>query len=73
MNNHLEPLAAIYPKNSHRIALEGLRLSNLAAREFAETCLRDDMVRSYQVSVADMHCLANWNSPGDVFKSPIGS
>ncbi len=70
MDDRFEPLAAIYPKTCHVFAQESLRVSQLAAREFAKICLREKMVRAYRVPVADMQCFANWNSPGDVSKRP---
>ncbi len=70
LGGRLEPLAAIYPKSCHRLALECLRLSRLAARDFAESCRREHMVRVYRVPRADRQCFANWNSPSDLSSSP---
>lgn len=61
----LEPLAAIYPKRCHALVLSALRKKRLAAREFAEACLRENLVRTVAISAADRVRFANCNSPGD--------
>lgn len=62
----LEPLAALYPKRCHALVLEALRQDHLAARDFAETCLRANAVRPFAIALADRVCFANCNSPNDL-------
>ena len=62
----LEPLAAIYPKRCHVLALDALRQTRLAARDFAEVCLLEAAVRTFPVAAADFVRFANCNSPGDL-------
>jgi len=65
LNGGLEPLAAIYPKGCRVIARDCLRDSKLAAREFAEACLREGVVGKFVVSKSDAGCFENWNTPSD--------
>jgi molybdenum cofactor guanylyltransferase len=66
VQGELEPLAALYPKRCHAFVLEALRRQSLAARDFAETCVREGAVRTFAVSAADRVRFANCNSPGDL-------
>jgi len=62
----LEPLAALYPKRCHAIVLEALREDRLAARGFAEACLRAGTVHSFDIAACDRVRFANCNSPADL-------
>lgn len=62
----LEPLAAVYPKRCHALAVECLMEGRRAAREFARACLRDNAVRIYPVTASDAALFANCNSPADL-------
>jgi len=66
LRGELEPLAAIYPKRCELIVQECLLNSRLAARDFAEACLRENAVRPFDVPPTDFGCFENWNSPSDV-------
>jgi len=62
----LEPLAAVYPKRSHALAVEVLKTDRPAARDFAEACSVRRMVRKVPVAACDVSCFDNWNQPADV-------
>ena len=62
----LEPLAAIYPKRCHAIAVQCLAGGRLAAREFAVACLRENAVKLFPVAASDAALFANCNTPDDL-------
>ena len=64
--DELEPLVAAYPKHCLALVREALAQGQLAARDFAEACLRSGAVREFQIATRDLACLANWNSPADL-------
>ena len=66
LKGQLEPLAAIYPRRCRFIALDCLLKRRLAARDFAEACLRERAVKTLAVSGVDVACFDNWNTPADV-------
>ena len=66
LNGQLEPLTAIYPQRCRLIARDCLLKSRLAARDFADACLRERAVRTFVVARADAACFDNWNTPADV-------
>ena len=66
LNGELEPLAAIYPKRCHSIALGCMLKRRLAAGDFAGACLRERAVRAFPVVPGDAACFKNWNTPADV-------
>jgi molybdopterin-guanine dinucleotide biosynthesis protein A len=66
LRRQLEPLAAIYPTRCRFIALDCLFKFRLAARDFADACLREHAVRSFPVARRDLPCFDNWNSPSDI-------
>jgi molybdopterin-guanine dinucleotide biosynthesis protein A len=66
LEGRLEPLAAIYPKRCRFIARDCLLKCRLAARDFADACLRERAVKTYTVPRADQSCFDNWNSPSDI-------
>jgi molybdopterin-guanine dinucleotide biosynthesis protein A len=65
-HGRLEPLAAIYPKRCHAFALAMLTRGRLAARDFAEECLRQGAAKRWIVPTSEASCLTNWNSPDDL-------
>jgi molybdopterin-guanine dinucleotide biosynthesis protein A len=65
LNNRIEPLVAIYPRHTHALASGLLAKGHLAARDFAELCLREKAVQAFPVRTEDEPCFANWNCPGD--------
>ncbi len=66
VKGHLEPLAAIYPKRCRYLARECLLKFRLAARDFAQSCLREHAVRTMSVPEKYNPCFENWNTPSDV-------
>jgi molybdopterin-guanine dinucleotide biosynthesis protein A len=66
LKGQLEPLAAVYPKRCRFIARDCLFKCRLAARDFAEACLRERAVRTFAVPRADLGCFDNWNRPSDI-------
>jgi molybdopterin-guanine dinucleotide biosynthesis protein A len=69
----LEPLAAIYPKRCHALAVDCLKRRQLTVREFAETCRRKRAVQTASVGQAEAACFANWNSPADLTRPDSGA
>jgi len=69
LKGQLEPLAAIYPRRCRYIARDYLLRSHRAARDFAEACLHERAVRTFQVRRSYLQCFDNWNSPTDVIAS----
>jgi molybdopterin-guanine dinucleotide biosynthesis protein A len=69
LRDQLEPLAAIYPKRCHCIARQCLVDYRLAAKDFANACLRERAVRSFRVARTDAPCFDNWNTPSDLSAS----
>ena len=65
----LEPLAAVYPKRNHALAVEALNAGRSAARDFAEACAAQGMVRKFPILPSDARCFDNWNSLADVEES----
>lgn len=65
LKGRLEPLAAIYPRHCHEIALNSIAQSRHTVRDFAEACRKNKAVRIAAVSPADESCFANWNTPAD--------
>jgi len=66
LGGRLEPLAAIYPRRCHFIALDCFLKFRLAAQDFADACRREHAVRTFPVARKDAHCFDNWNSPSDI-------
>lgn len=66
LDDDREPLAAVYPKAACALAARLLSEGRLAARDFAETCVRDGLARDVPVPAEHKGCFVNWNTPGDV-------
>jgi molybdopterin-guanine dinucleotide biosynthesis protein A len=64
----IEPLAAIYPKTTHGLAVSNLGRGIFAARDFARLCVQTGLARLIDVSAPEAHSLLNWNSPVDVLR-----
>lgn len=62
----LEPLAAIYPKRSHAIVQAAINNSRLSARDFANACQRENLVRFLPMPASAAENFSNWNHPGDL-------
>jgi molybdenum cofactor guanylyltransferase len=61
----LEPLAAVYPTTTHRLADRLLAERQLAAQAFASTCVFAQAVRLLEVRGDEARLLENWNTPAD--------
>jgi molybdopterin-guanine dinucleotide biosynthesis protein A len=72
LRGHLEPLAAIYPMRCHALAAVCLARSRYAACGFAETCVREQAARIFEVDAAEAGCFANWNRPHDLLVPSAG-
>lgn len=68
---NLEPLAAVYPKTSHRLAHTMLTEGFGAVNQFARLCAEAGLVRYHDLSPKDQACFSNWNSPEDISKSMV--
>jgi molybdenum cofactor guanylyltransferase len=66
LGGRLEPLAAIYPRRCRDVARDCLLGGQRAARDFAEVCLRERTVKTFEVPPDDVQCFDNWNSPSDI-------
>jgi molybdenum cofactor guanylyltransferase len=64
--DQLEPLAAIYPKRCHELALERIQRDSRAVREFAAECLGQKAVKLWEVPATEASCFSNWNRPEDL-------
>lgn len=62
----LEPLAAFYPKRAQEVARRKLAQRKCAAREFADTCIKQGLASRVPVAVSHERCFLNWNTPSDV-------
>ena len=63
---HVEPLAALYPKAALQMVRESLDHHRLAARYFAERCVELDLAAFIDLPQQHTACFANWNSPADI-------
>ncbi|MHB1306000.1 MAG: molybdenum cofactor guanylyltransferase [Limisphaerales bacterium] len=66
LKGEVEPLAAVYPKRCHVIAFDCVVKSRPAVRDFVETCLHEQAVRTLPVTGADPACFFNYNSSADI-------
>jgi molybdopterin-guanine dinucleotide biosynthesis protein A len=62
----LEPLVAVYPKRCHPYACFNIARSQYAVCDFANACLHERAVRTFNVHAKDARCFANCNSPSDL-------
>ena len=66
VNGGIEALAAIYPKRCHAFAFDLIVKCRHAAREFADSCVREHAVRIFPVPSTQAGNFANWNNPHDI-------
>ena len=66
IGEHIEPLAAFYPKTAHSVAETLLREENNAAGAFATACAQSGLVRSFKVTTDEIRHFANWNHPAEI-------
>ncbi len=61
-DDHLDPLAAFYPKASHHLALDLLTWASPAVTGFAHLCAETRLVNLHPVTAGDARFFANWNT-----------
>lgn len=66
LNDHFEPLIAIYPKAALELAVAQLRKRDCVLQHFVELLLEDCLVTGYEVETSEQHQLENWNRPEDL-------
>jgi molybdenum cofactor guanylyltransferase len=69
-NQHVEPLAAIYPRSALKIAQELLDAGRYTARNFAERCVEFNLATFIDLRAEDSVYFTNWNTPQDMEKLP---
>lgn len=62
----IEPLAALFPKTSLRLAQIALRSNNYSVTAFSQQCVHAGIAKFIELSSHQAKCFANWNSPTDV-------
>lgn len=67
----VEPLAALYPKAAHRIALTLLGEGENRMHQFALACAMLHLVRVIDLPATQRHRFANWNTPEDLPKKRL--
>jgi molybdenum cofactor guanylyltransferase len=65
LNNHFEPLVAVYPKAALEQAVAQLRKRDYVLQHFVELLLEHRLVTGYQVATREQYQLENWNRPED--------
>jgi molybdenum cofactor guanylyltransferase len=61
-----EPLIAVYPRRSLRLAIHQIEESHLRLQDFVRRLLSEHLVVEYSVSDEEIPLFANWNTPEDV-------
>jgi len=61
-----EPLAAIYPRISHALALQHLREERLAMAEFVAASYVAGLIGFHAVTPGERPLFTNWNRPSDL-------
>ena len=56
-----QPLAAVYPKAAHELALTMLKAGDYSATRFAESCAETGLIQRCEVSRNDERVFENWN------------
>jgi molybdopterin-guanine dinucleotide biosynthesis protein A len=64
--DHLEPLAAIYPKQAVSLARSALTSQDFSMRSFAGELLRLELLRDYVLSAEERGLYQNLNTPQDL-------
>jgi molybdopterin-guanine dinucleotide biosynthesis protein A len=66
LNNHFEPLIAIYPKAALELAVAQLRKRDYVLQHFVALLLEHRLVTGYEVETSEQYQLENWNRPEDL-------
>ena len=66
LNDHFEPLIAIYPKAALELAVAQLRKRDYVLQHFVELLLEHCLVTGYEVETSEQHQLENWDRPEDL-------
>jgi molybdopterin-guanine dinucleotide biosynthesis protein A len=66
VNGKIEPLAAVFPKSAHTLAVAQIARGQFAAKDFAGLCVQTGLARFIELETDEAHCLANWNWPADL-------
>lgn len=61
-----EPLAAFYPRSAGQVACRMIASGQLAARAFADECVKQGFASAVSLSEEYETCLTNWNTPADL-------
>ena len=64
LNDHFEPLIAIYPKAA--LAVAQLRKRDYVLQHFVALLLEHRLVTGYEVETSEQYQLENWNRPEDL-------
>jgi len=66
LNDHFEPLIAIYPKAALELAVAQLRKRDYVLQHFVALLLEHRLVTGYEVETSEQYQLENWNRPEDL-------
>lgn len=66
LNNLIEPLAAVYHRESLPIALRLIAAHRYSVRAFAEGCKEVGQLACLDIAAADRPAFENWNCPEDL-------
>ena len=69
-NGKVEPLIALYPRTALSLCETFLREQDRAVRNFATRCVRKGLANFFDLPIADIACLTNWNTPEDTASHP---
>ena len=61
----IQPMAAVYPKTAHSVAIAMLNSGHSRVTQFAASLLNLSLARSFDVSEQDTSHFTNWNTPAD--------
>jgi molybdenum cofactor guanylyltransferase len=64
--NHIEPLAAFYPKSAHKLATAQIASGRFAAKDFAKLCVQLGLARFIELEIGVSRMFMNWNLPADL-------
>ena len=64
--DHLEPVAAIYPREAASLAQKALALQDVSLHSFAGELLREGFLREYAVTPEEAGLYVNLNTPEDL-------
>jgi molybdenum cofactor guanylyltransferase len=70
LNDHFEPLIAVYPKAALELAVAQLRKRDYVLQHYVELLLQHRLVTGYEVETSDQYQLENWNRPQDL-RNPL--